>query len=200
MAKSLVTKKPKKAAKKKAVKNKVAKVTWNPNKKLTDKEELFVRYYVLNEATRLNATRSYDLAYGKNLEGQDKEDAVKGTRINQKSGMEEEYNVKESSYDRCYVVCKKEGSVNLTKPHIERRKYELLNELMTDTFVDGELAKVIQQDGDRPSKVRAINEYNKLGGRIISKEVHAHAFMNDDMSDAELLKRVEEQKKFFTKQ
>jgi len=200
MAKSLVTKKPKKAAKKKAVKNKVAKVTWNPDKELTDKEELFVRYYVLNEATRLNATRAYDLAYGKNLEGQDKEDAVKGTRINQKSGMEEEYNVKESSYDRCYVVCKKEGSVNLTKPHIERRKYELLNELMTDTFVDGELAKVIQQDGDRPSKVRAINEYNKLGGRIISKEVHAHAFMNDDMSDAELLKRVEEQKKFFTKQ
>lgn len=186
-------------AKKKAGKKKPAKLSWNPEKKLTDREELFLRYYVQNDDTRFNATRSYDLAYGKKLEEQDKENAVYATRFNIRTEKEEEYCVTPSDYDRCHAVCRVEGNKLLTKPYIERRKYELLNEMLDNSIVDGELVKVIVQDTDRPSKVRAIAEYNKLGGRIVTKEQHTHQFANEDLSDAELMDRVNKQTAFFNK-
>lgn len=194
-----VTKKPAKKTKPRKKKS-VLEIQWNPDKKLTDKEELFCRYYVLNAATRMNATQAYNLAYDKKLEQQSREDTVYGTRPSKDGEGMEKYVEKPSSYDRVNNVCRSEASKLLAKPNIEKRKYELLNELMTNEFVDGELAKVIQQDQDRPSKIRAINEYNKLGGRILTKEAHVHSFANEDMTDEELMKRVEEQRKFFAKE
>ena len=187
-------------AKKKTGKKKPAKLKWSPEKKLTDREELFLRFYIQNDDTRFNATRSYDLAYGKKLEEQDTEDAVYGTRFNEKTEKEEEYCITPSSYDRVHLVCRVEGNRLLTKPNIERRKYELLNEMLDNSIVDGELVKVIVQDTDRPSKVRAIAEYNKLGGRIVTKEQHTHKFANEDMSDAELMERIKKNRAFFKKE
>ena len=194
-AKSTAKAKPKKKA---AKKKSSTKIVWNPEKKLTDREELFLRYYVQNDDTRFNATHSYNLAYGKKLEEKSKDDAVWGTRVN-RHGKEEEYIEKKSSYELCENVCAVEGRKLLRKPQIERRKVELLNEMLTNEMVDAELTKVIKQDQDRPSKVRAINEFNKLGGRIIAKESHIHQFANEDMTDKELLERIERNKKFFEK-
>lgn len=190
----------KKTPKKKIAKKKKAKViAWNPDKKLTDKEELFCRYYVLNADTRLNATQSYNLAYDKKLDEQSREDEVWGTRPSKNGEGMEKYLITPSSYDRCNAVCRVEGNKLLTKPYIDKRKTELLNELMTNEFVDGELVKVISQDQDRPSKVRAIAEFNKLGGRIVTRESHVHQFSNEDVSDEELQRRIAEKQKFFNK-
>lgn len=199
MPKAVTKKKPAKNTKPRKKKS-VLETQWNPDKKLTDKEELFVRYYVLNEDTRLNATRAYDFAYDKKLESQSKDDTVYGTRPSKDGEGMEKYVEKPSSYDRVHAVCRVEGNKLLTKPYIEKRKIQLLNELMTNEFVDSELMKVVAQDKDRPSKVRAINEFNKLGGRILNKEAHVHSFANEDMTDEELMKRVEEQRKFFAKE
>lgn len=182
-------KKPKKAAKKS-----VLKTQWNPDKKLTDKEELFCRYYVLNADTRLNATRAYDLAFDKKLEEKSKDDAIYETDEDGKK-----FCVQASSYDRCHSVCRTEGNRLLTKPHIDKRKIQLLNELMTDEFVDGELMKVVAQDRDKPSKMRAIAEYNKLGSRVEERKTIRHTFADDDTPEEELDRIIEEQEKHFTK-
>lgn len=188
--KPAVKKTPKKKAKKKGTKV----LVWNPDKKLTDKEELFLRYYVQNDETRMNGTHSYDMAYGKKLEEQDKEDA----EYIEKEGRK--ICIKKSSYDRCYDLCKSEACRILTKPYIQARKVVLLNEMLTNEIVDAELVKVIKQDVDRPSKIRAINEYNKLGGRIVVKENHTHQFANEDMTDAELMERIKKNTAFFKKE
>lgn len=59
------------------------------------------------------------------------------------------------------------ASENLRKPHILRRIRELLNtQALTDEKVDCELAFVIEQKADLPSKMSGIKEYNRLKNRI----------------------------------
>jgi hypothetical protein len=52
---------------------------------------------------------------------------------------------------------------------VQERVTALLNELLRDDIVDSQLAKIITQDDDLQSKVRGINEYNKVRGRIVDK-------------------------------
>lgn len=189
---------PKKVVKKKA--GKVYKIEWDINSELTMNEELFCRYYVLNEDTRRNGTRSYDMAYNKKLDEQSKEDAIwelddDGNKVKLIQG---------SSYDRCATICSVEATKLLRKPRIGTRITQLLNELLSDSFVDGELAKVIAQDDDLPPKVRAISEYNKLKMRTIATTV-THNFGNIDpnLPDMDLdkaLQIIQNQTKFFKKQ
>lgn len=192
----------KKVTKTKKEKAKTIGDIWNPNQKLTMAEELFCRYYVLNEETRRNATRSYDLAYDKNLDEQPKDDAVYATIPSSvEGGLPEKKLVTPSSYDKCHNVCSTEGNKLLRKPEISQRITKLLNELMTDEFVDGELVKVISQDHDLKPKVTAIGEYNKLRKRTTTSVIeHTHSFAKfEGMTDDELEKELANGEKFFKK-
>ncbi len=41
---------------------------------------------------------------------------------------------------------------------------------MTENFVDSQLMKVIIQDGDKPSKMAGVREFNKLKNRIFDRQ------------------------------
>ena len=193
---------PKKKTAKKAPKRKTKpKVVWNPNAKLKMAEELFCRFYVLNEATRRNGTRSYDAAYGKKLEEQPNDDAVYEMVPSSVEGVPPEKKmVQPSSYSKCHNVCSTESGKLLRKPAIGKRITELLNEMLGDDFVDGELAKVIAQDKDLSPKVRGIQEYNKMKKRTVETVEHTHSFAKfDKMTDEELDKQIKDGEKFFNK-
>lgn len=79
---------------------------------------------------------------------------------------------------------------NLLKPHINERIRELLDKYaLTDETVDNELAFLLQQSADLPSKKGAIDIYNKIKGRY-APEKHEHSFKG--VSDEELRKRASE--------
>jgi hypothetical protein len=110
-----------------------------------------------------NATLSYAEAFGYKLDELSKEDAkYKGKGAKRKL-------IEPSSYDKAYHVCSVQSSRLLRNADIQNRITALLNELLRDDIVDSQLAKIITQDDDLQSKVRAINEYNKVCGRIIDK-------------------------------
>lgn len=200
---------PKKGKSKK--KPKGAKLEWNPDAGLTLNEEMFCRAYVLNEATRRNATLSYDFAYQKDLDNKPKDDAVYENDGDEMEDFEDDEMgegrrprgrgklITPSSYDRCYSVCATEGARLLKKPHISKRITKLLNEMLTEEFVDGELTKVIAQDDELSPKVRGIEEFNKLRKRTTTTTVE-HKFKDlEEMSDEELAAEKERLQGFFNK-
>lgn len=197
--KKLATKPKAKSRKKKPL---AAKLTWNPDAKLSLSEELFCRYYVLNEETRRNGTRSYDAAYDKKLDEQPTDDAVYQLIPSDIEGEPPQKKmVQASSYTRCENVCAQGARQLLRKPQISKRITQLLNEMLTTEFVDGELAKVIAQDAELKPKVSAIAEYNKVAGRSTASEVkHTHVFEQyDNMTDEELERHLAQGEKFFKK-
>lgn len=129
--------------------------------KLSVREELFCRYITGNDETFDNATRAYAEAYQYELDTLSREAVY--------SDPDEDGNkelIEQSEYDRAYNVCSVEGHRLLRRPKIKNRITELLNEMLKDKFVDAELARVIKQDRELPSKIAAIREYNKLRARI----------------------------------
>ncbi|MDR6305888.1 hypothetical protein GGQ85_003614 [Nitrobacter vulgaris] len=103
-----------------------------------------------------NATLSYAAAYD--------------IELGDTSILDKEGNVVvQRSYRGKYQTCSVNGARLLRDAKVRDRITALLNELLRDDIVDSQLAKVITQDGDLQSKVRAINEYNKVRGRIIDK-------------------------------
>jgi hypothetical protein len=127
------------------------------------RREAFCQYYTKNQSLFGNATLSYAEAYGYKLDELSHDDAkYKGKGAKRKL-------VEPSSYDKAYNVCGVEGARLLRNPKVQERITALLNELLRDDIVDSQLAKIITQDDDLQSKVRAINEYNKVRGRIIDK-------------------------------
>jgi hypothetical protein len=128
-------------------------------KLLNPKQELFCQLYVKNAELFGNATWSYAEAYGyKLVELSDERPKNEKGEVIGKSERQLAEN-----------LCAVEGGKLLRKPHIQDRLTALLNEMLKDEIVDRELAKVILQDDERPSKVAAIREYNKLKQRIIEK-------------------------------
>ena len=110
-------------------------------KKLNPKQEFFCELYASTREFFGNGVQSYIEAYDINT--------------NERGA----YNTaKTSAYDL------------LTKPYILDRINELL-ELrgLNDSFVDKQLEFLITQNADLSTKVRAINEYNKLKSRITDK-------------------------------
>lgn len=70
-----------------------------------------------------------------------------------------------------YNTAKSGASENLTKPYILERIEEIFEAHgLNDTFVDKQLEKLICQDADFRTKLGAIQEYNKMKGRITNKE------------------------------
>lgn len=199
MKKTATKVKPKKKAK--GNKSGAVKVVWNPDQTLNVSEEMFCQYYVLNQETRNNGFQSYAIAYGRegDLEKAPKDDAVyEEIEVNGK--MTQGKIIQKSSYDRLYATLTAEASKVIRKPYIQRRIYELLNSLLRDDIVDGELAKVMRQDIELPAKMRAIEEYNKLRQRTTKTTVeHEFGNINPEVSDADLKELIKQGEAFFQK-
>ncbi len=199
MKKTATKVKPKKKAK--GNKSGAVKVVWNPDQTLNVSEEMFCQYYVLNQETRNNGFQSYAIAYGRegDLEKAPKDDAVyEEIEVNGK--MTQGKIIQKSSYDRLYATLTAEASKVIRKPYIQRRIYELLNSLLRDDIVDGELAKVMRQDRELPAKMRAIEEFNKLRQRTTKTTVeHEFGNINPDVPDHLLKQAIAEGEAFFQK-
>ena len=109
---------------------------------LNEKQELFCQLYSKNRETFGNGTMAYATAYGIDPENKDS-----------------------------IASARSSASTLLTNPNILERVNELLGDI-TDEEVDQELAFVIRQNYELPSKVAAIREWNKVKGRIIDKIDH----------------------------
>ena len=198
MKKTATKKKTETTKKVKGKKSGAVKVVYNPDLKLSINEEIFCQYYVLNQETRSNGYQSYLIAYGReeDVENATNEDAVYAER---EDGSRGEL-LQSGAHDRLVNTLTKEASRLVRKPHVQSRIYELLNSLLRDEIVDAELAKVMRQDRELPSKVRAIEEYNKLRQRSTKSTVeHEFGNINPEISDKELREFIEQGEAFFQK-
>ena len=110
--------------------------------KLTPHQEMFCQLYASDREFFGNGVQSYIEAYGVDM-----------------------------SKPGAYRTAKAGASENLTKPYILERIEEIFEgHGLNDIFVDKQLEKLILQDADFKSKLGAIQEYNKLKGRIIDKK------------------------------
>jgi hypothetical protein len=129
---------------------------------LSPQHEIFCNVYARDSEKFGNITESYAEAYGYDFETLSREPQVDkdGKKI---SGS--------SDYDRSVRTCAQSGSRLYRSVKIRQRIADILNEFLTDKFVDSELTKVIQQDGKLEPKVAAIREFNKLRGRLAPEKV-----------------------------
>lgn len=128
--------------------------------KLNLKQELFCRYYTQNPELFGNATLAYAEAYGYDLQ------SLSRIRLKDENGREI---IGSSEYDKSYNVCSVNGYKLLIKTHIQEFMRKCRLEMKTNDVIDSELIKIILQDHDRPSKISAIREYNKLEKRVSEK-------------------------------
>lgn len=137
---------------------------------VSDRHELFLRYYLHNSKTRFNGSHSYNMAYSKGLEKLEK-----GT----------------PEYKKVARVCEVEASKILSRPEVNARRIQLSTQMLTDEVVDAELVKVLAQDDELGHKTSAIREYNKLKGRIVDRKdvtqrsvgIVAHLYEHADTFD-----------------
>lgn len=129
---------------------------------LTLQQERFCINYAQNMELFGNATLSYAEAYGYDLDNADKTRSIdeKGNEI---KGT--------SEYDRMYNICASGGSQNIIKLNIQKRIRTLLNEMMQNDVIDARLIEIILKGNDADS-LRALQEYNKLKQRIVTKIDH----------------------------
>jgi len=154
---------------------------------LTLKEERFCYFYVKNEVTRGNGTQAYATAYEINLEKLSDEIPLdKGEKV-----------IVRSPRSKAENVCAVEAVRMLRKPKISDLCSKLLNDMLKNEIVDGELAKVIFQDGDLSAKMAGIREYNRLKKRITEKVEVKRPL--EDMSDEELMAAIQEATRFLQK-
>lgn len=110
--------------------------------KLTPQQERFCQLYASDREFFGNGVQSYAEAYGVDIAQPGK-----------------------------YRVACAAASENLTKPYILERIDEIFEAHgLCDTFVDKQLEKLITQDADFKTKLGAIQEYNKMKGRIIERK------------------------------
>lgn len=136
--------KVKKTAKKTTQKKKssVVKIITKSGQKLTPQQELFCQLYASDREFFGNGVQSYIEAYGV-----------------------------DTSKPGWYNVAKSGACENLTKPYILERIDEIFQAHgLNDQFVDKQLEKLIVQDADFNTKMKAITEYNKLKSRITEKK------------------------------
>lgn len=110
--------------------------------KLTPQQELFCELYAGDKEFFGNGVQSYIEAYSV-----------------------------DTSKPGWYNTAKSGAYENLTKPYILERINEIFEAHgLNDTFVDKQLEKLIIQDADFSTKMKAIAEYNKLKQRITEKK------------------------------
>lgn len=110
--------------------------------RLSARQEAFCQLYASDQEVFGNGTQAYIRAYG--LDPDNPKDRA---------------NARTSAYE------------NLTKPYILERINEIFEGRgLNDAFVDKQLEKLITQDADFSTKMKAIAEYNKLKARITEKK------------------------------
>lgn len=110
--------------------------------KLTPQQEMFCQLYASDREFFGNGVQSYCEAYG--LDKNDK---------------------------KSYSTARSGAWENLTKPYILERINEIFEAHgLNDEFVDKQLERLIIQDADFSTKMKAIAEYNKLRQRITEKK------------------------------
>lgn len=113
----------------------------------------------------------------------------------------EAYDIKVGIGKGCtsYDTCKYRAHQLLTNPRVLKRIDEILEDGgLNNTFVDKQLKFLITQSAEFRPKLGAIQEYNKLKGRIT--ELHKHDFGGlEKLTDAEVKARKEELESFFKK-
>ncbi len=150
--------------------------------------ELFCQYYTKNTELFGNATHSYAEAYDYKLDELDHDDAIYEETPLPDGSIKYGKIIEPSTYSKAVNVCAVQSNRLLRNSKIQTRITKLLNELMTDEFVDSQLVKVITQDRDLSPKVAAIKQYNELKARIIKKTeltgANGGAIVIDDNSRA----------------
>lgn len=137
-------------------------------RQVTPQQELFCRYYTQNELLFGNATLSYAEAYDFEL------DSISQLRpCDDKPNHTHARECEPSPYDLAYHTCSVNGSRLLRNADIQKRVTVLLNEILSDSVVDSQLAKLIMQDAEPATKIAAIREYNKLRSRIKEQVEHS---------------------------
>lgn len=77
-----------------------------------------------------------------------------------------------------------EATTNLAKPNIKAYMQSLMNiNGFNDEFMDNQLLNLAKQDVDKPLKLRAVDSYNKLLGRIEDKSRNVNSNFNNDSED-----------------
>jgi hypothetical protein len=127
---------------------------------LNPKHELLCQLYVKNAELFGNGTQCYAEAYGFKLDELSRERPK-----DEITGMDSGDSPRELAENTCAV----NGSKLLRSAKIQNRLTQLLNEMLKDEIVDGELAKIILQNRELPTKMAAIREYNKVRQRITEK-------------------------------
>lgn len=140
---------------------------------LRGKQELFCMYFTQDRECFDNATLAYAVAYGFELDTLSREKQMVSI-----PGKKRKVKEKDSEYKRAYNTCSVAGRALLRNHKIRLRCRELLNELLQDTIVDAQLARVITQDKKLDSKVQGIKEYNRLRKRIDPEEVPPQIIIN----------------------
>lgn len=125
---------------------------------LTLKQKRFCEIYTSEGDTFGNATLSYALAYGFDLDSLDKT-----PRIN------EEGKPKQSLYDEEYHKCGVMAHNNLRKEKLREYINALLVSKLNDTTVDAQLTKLLLNSRKDDVKLNSIKVYNDLKQRIVKK-------------------------------
>jgi len=172
---------------KKAVKENSIELTDPTKKGLTPSEQSFCEIYISPTEFYGNGTQSYIEAYKVEIVAQGG-----GTRKKLAEGKNKQMtlgSVREAAYRL------------LTRVDILERIDSLMEEGgLNDQFVDKQLKHLITQQADPRVQLAALAEYNKLKARIVNQQSNIHTFATDDMSDEELMRVIEEKRKFYKKE
>ena len=151
---------------------------------LSAEDELFCEIFASDRELFGNGVQSYIEAYGIIVRAKPNRD-----------------NPKEKTYE----ACKANAHDRLTKPHFLKRINQIFEGRgLNDEFVDKQLEKLITQDAEFSSKIKAIVEYNKLKKRTTQSSVDVN-FGNIDPNASDLsldqaMMIIQQQTKFFKKQ
>lgn len=154
---------------------------------LTLKEERFCHFYVRNETTRGNKTQSYAAGYGIDL------DKLSGEKRKDEKGEV----IGSSDREKQETVCASMAIRLLRKAKVSKYVQQLWNDTLKNEIVDGELAKIILQNEEMPTKLGGIREYNRLRKRITEQLQILRPL--EEVSDEDLAEMQREAKKLLLK-
>ncbi len=150
--------------------------------KLNLNQELFCQLYVKGGEIKGNGTQCYVQAFGIDI---DSMSAEQETRIEIKGGEEVEIRIPGTSErERALSVATELASRLLRKVCIQERVNAIFQTLLNDNVVDGQLAKIVLQEGDLHASLGGIKEYNKLKKRVTDLIELKRPL--EDMTDEEL--------------
>lgn len=135
------------------------------------KWELFAYLYSGHHNARLfgNGTQCYSLAYGYDEKIEKIQAEIEDLQSKAAAGYSVKVKALEAAVRRIRTLCSVEGSRLLVKPSVTERCDYLLSTYISNDFADRELAYVIAQRVDLPSKVAAIKEQNRVKSRVAQK-------------------------------